>query len=279
MLAFIMAASARTSANPQLTGRPAIEDVGEDEDQAALAVQTGFARQRMCQMLEEKALNLAEEKSLRQQASLARVIGLTFGLKLICCGNASIAEQSAIRKALNAAVLEIAQAPALLPEGVTVTDVGMTLLAAVFSGAWPLPLTLLTGPDALGAFREGENPDLCHADIEELLGEETATILDQAPDAAAFKTAVAQCTQTLQIISVCQLAMIGATRFFATKVASRASDSRRDSLTLQARPGDGRWTPTRSVARSTCSRPCCRTRATMRRRSCPASTPRCRSPA
>ena len=135
MLAFIMAASARTSANPQLTGRPAIEDVGEDEDQAALAVQTGFARQRMCQMLEEKALNLAEEKSLRQQASLARVIGLTFGLKLICCGNASIAEQSAIRKALNAAVLEIAQAPALLPEGVTVTDVGMTLLAAVFSGA------------------------------------------------------------------------------------------------------------------------------------------------
>lgn len=87
-------------------------------------------------------------------------------------------------------------------------------------------MTALTCTDALGAFREGENPDLCHADIEELLGEETATILDQAPDAAAFKTAVAQCTQTLQIISVCQLAMIGATRFFATKVASRAFRTR-----------------------------------------------------
>lgn len=135
MLAFIMAASARTSANPQLTGRASIEGGGDEEDGSALAVQTGYARQRMCQMLEDKALTLAETHSMRQQASLARVIGLTFGLKLVCCGNAPLAEQVAMRKALSSAVLDIAQTPALLPEGVSVTDVGMTLLAAVFAGA------------------------------------------------------------------------------------------------------------------------------------------------
>lgn len=204
MLAFVVAAQARTSSSSAIVGVNG-------------TASSGRAREQACHALEEKAIDICNSISVRQRPSLASVIALTFAEKLLVCGNQPLSDQSAFRKLLNNAVLDLAQHPELLPQGVGPQDVTMIYLSTIFT-------------DALLASRHGENPDFAHADVEEVLGEEAAMILNQAPDAAAFRTAIGSCANNLQIISVCQMTMIGATRFFATNIASRKARRRRLDL-------------------------------------------------